>query len=219
VGVEAKIDPQTRELLVKGPNIVRSYWHCEAESRENWDDAGWYHTRDIAALDADGFLQIEGRLDHMIVLLNGENVSPTAIENHCTGIAGVESAIVIGDHREALVALFAMNEAAVQAWAGEQGHRLSTPWQCDPQLLAWLRGEVERHVNARAGHPYECIRQVAIIDPPSIEERTLTATEKIRRTEIERRHAALIDQLYADSPHWLRPAARRSSPLRRAAAL
>jgi long-chain acyl-CoA synthetase len=109
VEVEAKVDSTTRELLVRGPNVAREYLHCEAETAANWDAEGWYHTRDIAAIDADGFLSIEERLDHMLVLLNGENVSPVAIENSCLAISGIEAAIVIGDHRPALVALVALN--------------------------------------------------------------------------------------------------------------
>jgi long-chain acyl-CoA synthetase len=217
--IDAKIDPATGELLVKGPNIALGYWNGDDQSLAHWDADGWYHTRDVATLDDDGYLQIEGRLDHMLVLLNGENVSPIAIENRCAAIAGVESAIVVGDHREALVALVALSEQAVRQLAASREWQLSTPWQEDRRIVEWLRGEIQRHVNDRAGHPYECIRHVAIIDSPSVREQTLTATEKIRRREIQRRYASLIEQLYADSPHWLTPGGAAPTSLRRVAAL
>ena len=215
--VDVKVDPRTQELLVKGANVVTGYLH--GNETTNWDKDGWYHTRDVASLDDDGFLHITERLDNMLVLLNGENVCPVGIENRCATIAGVEAVIVIGDHRPALVALLAMNEAAARQWAADQGHTLQTAWRQDPTLLAWLRGEVHQHVNRRAGHPYECIRNLAIIEPPSVERQTLTATEKIRRKEIERRYAGLIDALYANPSEWIHPESHITINARRVAAL
>lgn len=216
--VDVKIDPRTRELLVKGANVVTGYLHGD-ETTANWDEDGWYHTRDVASLDDDGFLHIEERLDNVLVLLNGENVCPVSIENRCAAIAGVESVIVIGDRRPALVALVAMNEAAALQWADDHGHVLAAPWRHDPALLTWLRSEVQTHVNQNAGHPYECIRNIAIIEPPSVERQTLTATEKIRRKEIERRYAGLIDALYANPHEWIHPEPHIAIGARRVAAL
>jgi hypothetical protein len=47
------------------------------------------------------------------------------------------------------------------------------------------------------------VRNFAIIDPPAAEDQTLTATEKVRRRELERRHVSLINRLYDQEQEWL----------------
>ena len=58
-------------------------------------------------------------------------------------------------------------------------------------------------MNGRAGHPCERIRQVTVIEPLATEKQTLTATEKVRRREVERRYAELIERLYENDKEWL----------------
>jgi long-subunit acyl-CoA synthetase (AMP-forming) len=86
-------------------------------------------------------------------------------------------------------------------------------------VLARLRREIEQGVNRRAGHPYERIRAVAIIEAPSVERQTLTVTEKPKRKEIERRYAQVIDELYANHDEWIKPEPSLLTNTRRVAAL
>ncbi len=83
-GVEVKIDqPNTDgegEILVKGPNVMLGYYKNEAATREVLKD-GWYHTGDLGRFDAEGMLQICGRVKNLIVTPNGKNVYPEEVEN------------------------------------------------------------------------------------------------------------------------------------------
>ncbi len=84
---EVKISEQG-EILVKGKNIMLEYLGNAQETQEVLKD-GWYHTGDIGHIDEDGFLFITGRIKNIIILSNGENVSPESIEaelNHCPEI-------------------------------------------------------------------------------------------------------------------------------------
>ncbi len=65
------------ELWLKGKNMFDGYLGGVGE--ESFED-GWFKTGDLAHLDKDGFLYITGRIKEIIVLANGENVSPAEVE-------------------------------------------------------------------------------------------------------------------------------------------
>ena len=73
------------EILVRGNNLMLGYLDDPKATREALAD-GWYHTGDIGYIDEDGFLFITGRIKNVIVLSNGENVSPEAIEKSCLSV-------------------------------------------------------------------------------------------------------------------------------------
>ena len=201
VGVETKVDPQTGELLIRGPNVAAHYWNNEHETAQGWTD-GWYHTRDIGSADADGFLYIMDRLDNILVLQNGENVSATELEVRFAEIPYVDAAVVLGHQRPGLIALVSLNEDAVRRWAERTGQALAPELRNDAVVLALLRQEMEEKVNARAQRCFDRIGQIAIIEPLETAEQTLTATEKVNRRTIQKRYASLIESLYAESHAW-----------------
>ena len=79
-GVEVKI-AEDGEVLARGANVFKGYWENEEATRAVLDKDGWYHTGDLGALDAEGFLWLHGRKKDMIVLADGTKVYPEDIEN------------------------------------------------------------------------------------------------------------------------------------------
>ncbi len=77
---EAKIDPETGELLVKGPSVMKGYYNNPEKTAEVLEPDGWFHTGDIARFDEDGRLYITGRIKNMIVLSGGKKVFPEEVE-------------------------------------------------------------------------------------------------------------------------------------------
>lgn len=87
-GIEYRIDPvegvpQGGRLFVRGPNIMRGYLNPDANAHFK-ELGGWYDTGDIAAIDAEGYLSILGRLKRF-AKVSGEMVSLTAVENALAG--------------------------------------------------------------------------------------------------------------------------------------
>jgi len=70
-------------LFVRGPNIMRGYLNPDANAKFQ-ELGGWYDTGDIARIDADGFVFIQGRLKRF-AKISGEMVSLTAVEEALAG--------------------------------------------------------------------------------------------------------------------------------------
>jgi fatty-acyl-CoA synthase len=69
----------TGELCCRGYSVMRGYWNDEERTRETIDSSGWLHSGDLAEMDAEGYVQIVGRIKDMIIR-GGENVYPREIE-------------------------------------------------------------------------------------------------------------------------------------------
>ncbi|WP_404362467.1 AMP-binding protein [Marinobacter sp.] len=62
-------------------------------------------TGDLGSLDADGYLQVNGRIKNLLITSFGRNVSPEWLESELVQCIGVRQALVFGDGEPALSAL------------------------------------------------------------------------------------------------------------------
>lgn len=69
------------EICIKGSSVMMGYYNMPKETAEALDEDGWLHTGDLGYLDEDGYLYITGRKKNLIILSNGENISPEELEN------------------------------------------------------------------------------------------------------------------------------------------
>lgn len=71
---------QLGELCVRGYSVMIGYWEDHDKTHEVIDHARWMHTGDIAEMDAEGYIQIKGRIKDMVIR-GGENLFPKEIED------------------------------------------------------------------------------------------------------------------------------------------
>lgn len=82
------------EIQVKGENVFGGYYKNEEATRAAFTDDGWLKTGDLGYLDETGQLFLTGRIKNLIILSNGENVSPEELENLVIDrVAGVSDAL------------------------------------------------------------------------------------------------------------------------------
>lgn len=99
--VEAKTAPDG-EILIRGDIVMLGYYK-DLQATAEAIQGGWYYTGDIGQLDAEGFLTLTGRKKNLIILSNGENVSPEELEVSLTLDEGVREALVY-EHEGRIVA-------------------------------------------------------------------------------------------------------------------
>ncbi len=185
------------ELLVRGPSVAKGYWNKPEATAEVFDPDGFFHTGDIARIDADGFIFITDRKKDIIVTAGGKNVAPQPIENRLKQSTWVDNAVLIGDRRPFIVALFSPNLEGLTAFARGKGLPVEDPAAllARPEVTA-LFDAVVTEVNQDLAR-YEQIRKFRVLPVQlSIEGGHLTPTVKIKRRVVEREFAHLIEDMY-----------------------
>ena len=81
------------EILVKGKTVSPGYYN-DKENTDLYFTDGWFATGDLGYLDKEGYLYITGRKKNLIILSNGENVSPENIEQELLNSDYVEEVLV-----------------------------------------------------------------------------------------------------------------------------
>ncbi|MBR5577389.1 MAG: AMP-binding protein, partial [Lachnospiraceae bacterium] len=81
------------EIWVRGSSVMQGYYNMPEETAQTLED-GWLKTGDLGYIDEDNYVYITGRKKNLIILANGENVSPEEIENEI-GKADLVKEIVV----------------------------------------------------------------------------------------------------------------------------
>jgi fatty-acyl-CoA synthase len=98
------IDPQTGdmaargeigELCTRGYSVISGYWDEPEKTRDAIDDEGWIHTGDLASMDKEGYITVEGRIKDMVIR-GGENIYPREIEEFLLRHPRIHDVQVIG---------------------------------------------------------------------------------------------------------------------------
>ncbi|WP_211442556.1 AMP-binding protein [Collimonas humicola] len=83
------------ELCTHGYSVMHGYWGDADKTREAIDAEGWMHTGDLAVMDAEGYVNIVGRMKDMVIR-GGENIYPREIEEFLYRHPAVQDVQVVG---------------------------------------------------------------------------------------------------------------------------
>lgn len=195
-GVEVKIGADD-ELLTRSRCVMRGYWKNEAATRDIIDAEGWLHSGDKARVDAQGHYTIIGRIKDIIVLSNGEKISPSDMEAAILLDPLFDQVMIIGEGRPYLVALLVVNAEWWPDFAQALGQEATSAALRVPAVLKALRLRVNAQLKHFPGHTQ--IRHVyPDMAPWTTEGGLLTPTLKVKRNQVCQHYQNAIESLYAD---------------------
>ena len=197
IRVEVQIDEETGEILTRHPGTFVGYWQMPEATARALDEDGWLHTGDVGEWVDGTHIRIVDRIKDIIITSGGKNISPSEIENSLKASPYIKEAIVIGDRRKYLTALIGIEFDVVErlgAAAQDRPHHLPRPLREAGGRRAGA--EVVDETNAQFSS-VEGIKKFPML-PKELDHENgeLTATQKVKRSEIERKFGHLIEAMY-----------------------
>lgn len=197
-GVEVRVGASD-ELLVRCPSVMLGYWNLPEATAEAIDSEGWLHTGDQTKIEEDGHIYLTGRLKEIIVLANGEKVSPSDMETAIALDGLINQVMIVGEGRPYLAALITLEPEAYARLASEEAGLtgdLSRDRHSD-RLQEILLARVAERLTGFPG--YAKILRIAVMEKPwRIENGVMTPTMKIKRTQILETCGKEIGALFED---------------------
>ncbi len=93
-GCEVRIEDG--EIVVKSPSVMKGYYKDPEATAEVLTEDGWLHTGDLGYVENNRVF-ITGRKKNLIILSNGENVSPEELENKFVGNDKIAEVLVYAE--------------------------------------------------------------------------------------------------------------------------
>ena len=174
-GVEVKLG-DGGELLAKGGNVMLGYWRNEEATRATLTSDGWLRTGDIAEI-RDRHIFIRGRAKDIMVMSNGEKLSPQDAELAILHDPAFEQVMLVGEGKPYPILLAVSKETDETALARRANDLLKG-------FPRWVR--VRRVIAASA--------------PWTVENGLLTPTLKLKRPLVLAHFKQAIDAAYAAPP-------------------
>lgn len=185
------------EILAKGPQVFSGYWNMPQETKDAFDDQGWFLTGDIGRFDDQGFLEITDRKKELFVTSGGKNVAPHPIELAVTARPYIDQVCLAGDGEKYLTALIVPDLHDLKKFAREKGITPDSPerFVSRPEIQSLIQEQVDA-VNRTLAR-YEQIKYFVVLPRPfSVEGGELTPTLKLKRRVIRERYAQQIRGMY-----------------------
>ena len=170
-GVAVRVN-EAGELLVRGPSVMLGYWHNPQATAAVLDADGWLNTGDLVEIQA-GKIIIKGRTKDILVLSNGEKVSPQDAEMALLDDPLFEQVMLVGEGRAYLVLLAVTQESDERTLIKHAKARLKS-------FSRWVRVR----------------RVIALREPWTLAEGLLTTTLKVKRNAVYDKYRERIESVY-----------------------
>ena len=197
--LQVKIDPETSEILIKGPTVTSGYYHNDAANAEAFTEDGFFRTGDAGRLEGDTLYFTE-RIKDLFKTANGKYIAPQMLEGMLTIDPIIEQVAIIGDGYKFVSALIYPNWEVLRREARQRGIDTSVSDEAlaeNHELHRLMTTHIEQALSSVA--QYEKVKRfVLLTEPFSMEKGELTNTLKIRRKVINEHFAKEIASMYVE---------------------
>jgi long-chain acyl-CoA synthetase len=185
------------EVLIKGIGVFKGYLNKPDETKEAFDEEGWFKSGDVGELDASGFLRITDRKKDLIVTAIGKKIAPQKVENLLKSMNPlIAQVIVYGDKRPYISAVITLEDAQLETFAKAHGLTTDkTQLVKNALLVANIQNSVDT-VNARLAK-YEQIKKFTLVPDTLKVGIELTPTLKLKRPMCFQKFRKEFDAMYS----------------------
>ena len=185
-------------LWVKSEQIMDGYYKKPDATAAVLED-GWLNTGDVCVFTHTGAFRILGRVKETIVLLGGENIEPTPIEDRLVKSEYIDQAMVVGQDQKFLGALIVPNEEKMEQFAVENKIDYIEKEELidHEEFREAIRKEIEGLINAKSGFKiYEHVYRFRILSEHFEQGTEMTNTLKLKRDVITEKYKREIAELF-----------------------
>ena len=188
-------------LYVRGPNVMMGYYKKPELTALTVDREGWLNTGDLVLLTHKQEIRIVGRAKETVVLLGGENVEPSPIEDVIGESDFVEQVMVVGQDQKFLAALVVPNLENVTKYAQANGVSFASTSDLlasDP-INNLIMDEINQRVSPKRGFKlFERVNKVRLLEHPFERGKEITHTLKLKRDVIGDLYKKEIAELFKE---------------------
>jgi feruloyl-CoA synthase len=203
-GVEVKLAPEgdKTEIRFRGPNVMPGYWRAPEQTREAFDDEGFYRTGDavrwIDPANPQRGLLFDGRTAEDFKLSTGTFVSVGPLRARIieAGDPCVQDAVITGLNRDTVGALIFPRLDACRRLAGCADDLPAPQVLHHPAVRAFFQATLDKLAAQSTGSANRLERIHVLAEPPSIDRGELTDKNSINQRAVLQHRASLVEALY-----------------------
>jgi long-chain acyl-CoA synthetase len=196
-GIEMKVAESNGEILIRGKNVMRSYYHKDEETAKVLDKEGWYHTGDVGHIDEDGHFYITDRIKDLFKISSGKYVAPQQVESLLKQSPLIGQAVVVGSGRKQVGALVVPDWETLKQTIEDEGIDAKGTREelCEnPYVIKRIQNDAIKFT--RGTNDYERVKRVYLLPREfSIDKGEMTPTLKIKRNVIDEKYEEAIDEI------------------------
>lgn len=182
--IEMTLSPDS-EILIRGDLVFSEYYNDPEATAENFVD-GWFRTGDVATITDNGAYKITGRIKEQFKTAKGKYVMPVPIESLLFANLNVEQACVLGSGQKQPVAMVVLNQSCKRK---------------SSEVIKSLQDTLE-HVNSQLESHQKLDFIMVCSHGWTVENDLLTATTKVKRSDVERHYSWLFDGDRGEGVLW-----------------
>jgi feruloyl-CoA synthase len=204
-GVELKLVPEGDKVEVRyrGPNVTPGYWRAPEQTRESFDDEGFYRSGDaVKPMDPvqpeKGFT-FDGRTAEDFKLSTGTFVSvgPLRAKIIAAGDPCVQDVVVAGLNRDEIGILLFPRVDACRAFARLPSSVALREALAAPEVRHFFQHLLDGLWATGTGSASRVARALVLDEPPSIDKGEVTDKGSINQRAVLAHRAAAVERLYA----------------------